>query len=99
MLGLTKLYAGSNSRILVWFIITLTLVELFTLFDAYFFQSTKSFISPLQRNDIQNCDMTYSYPKYIEIDNVDSTFSLKYRLFIYRDGYRDSDTVKKNILS
>ncbi|GAA5797204.1 hypothetical protein HPULCUR_002584 [Helicostylum pulchrum] len=37
--------------------------------------------------------MTFSYPKYIEIDNVVSTFSLKYKLYIYRDGYRDSDTL------
>ncbi|KAI8094669.1 PGAP1-like protein-domain-containing protein [Thamnidium elegans] len=37
--------------------------------------------------------MTYSYPKYIEIDNVESTFSSKYKLYIYRDGYRDSDTL------
>lgn len=66
------------------------------MFDSYFFQHTKSFISPLQRKDIQNCAMTYSSPNYFEIDAIGSKFAGKYKLYIYRDGYRDDNTVSFN---
>lgn len=100
MLGLTRLYPSPKSkRLVVGSLITLTLLCLIALFDAYFLQRTKSFISPLQRNDIQNCAMTYSYPKYNRVEHVPSPLATKYKLYIYRDGYRDSDTVTKTKLS
>ncbi|KAI9353993.1 PGAP1-like protein-domain-containing protein [Pilaira anomala] len=37
--------------------------------------------------------MTYSYPKYNRVEHVRSPLATKYKLYIYRDGYRDSDTL------
>lgn len=76
-------------------IILATVTVLVTMFDAYFLQRAKALISPLQRNDLQNCVMSYSYATYIDIAEVDSKFNGKYRLKLFRDGYRDDNRVNK----
>ncbi|KAI7878366.1 PGAP1-like protein-domain-containing protein [Mucor mucedo] len=40
--------------------------------------------------------MTYSSPNYFEIAGVDSKLAEKYKLYIYRDGYRDDNSVSCN---
>ncbi|CAO3607334.1 unnamed protein product [Mucor hiemalis] len=72
-------------------IILATVTVLVTMFDAYFLQRAKALISPLQRNNLQNCVMSYSYATYIDIAEVDSKFNGKYRLKLFRDGYRDDN--------
>lgn len=97
--GLTP-SSRQNSRLVnitIWTIITFTVVVLLGMFDSYFLHrpETKSLISPLQRNDVQNCVMTYSYPTFIEIDQPrpNSPLSKKYKLYLYRDGYLDNERV------
>lgn len=91
--GITPISRQKSRVVLTWTLISFTLVMLFAMIDSYFFQRTKAYISPLQRQDIQNCAMTYSSPNYFEIAAVDSKFAEKYKLYIYRDGYRDDNTV------
>lgn len=76
-------------KVAIGIIVIATMAVLATMFDAYFLQRAKGVISPLQRSDLQNCVMSYSYATYIDIDEVDSKFSAKYRLKLFRDGYRD----------
>ncbi len=72
-------------------LITLTSLVLFVMFDSFLFHlpTLSSVISPLQRQDMQNCAMTYSYPTFIKIDSPSSSFSKKYTLYLYREGYLD----------
>lgn len=79
-----------------------TIVVMFLMFDSFFLQlpQTRSFISPLQNQDVQNCVMSYSYPTFYEVKSPESQFSKKYKLYLYREGNIDSPdhvyTLKKN---
>lgn len=94
--GITPISRQKSRVVLTWTLISFTIVMLSAMFDSYFFQRSKIYISPLQRQDKQNCAMTYSSPNYFEIAGVESKLAEKYKLYIYRDGYKDDNNVSSN---
>lgn len=45
---------------------------------------------------MHSCDMTYIYPTYIRVEHQPkTTFSKKYTLYLYREGFVDSEQVSK----
>lgn len=56
----------------------------------------KLYTHPLQRKDVHSCEMTYIYPNYYRVQpQPNSRLSKKYTLYLYREGYVDSEQVKK----
>ncbi|CEI91944.1 hypothetical protein RMCBS344292_06220 [Rhizopus microsporus] len=54
--------------------------------------SQKLSISQTQRKAMHSCDMTYIYPTYIRVEHQPkTTFSKKYTLYLYREGFIDSE--------
>lgn len=55
----------------------------------------KLYTHPLQRKDVHSCEMTYIYPNYYRVQpQPNSRLSKKYTLYLYREGYVDSEQVK-----
>ncbi|KAI9481388.1 MAG: PGAP1-like protein-domain-containing protein [Benjaminiella poitrasii] len=97
-LGLTRYEVSRKSRYervringIIGFVVLTTLLVMFVMLDSFSLHlpSTSAVISPLQRQDVQNCVMSYSYPTFFEIESPNSTFSKKYKLYLYREGYLD----------
>ncbi|KAG1501477.1 hypothetical protein G6F46_003628 [Rhizopus delemar] len=52
----------------------------------------KLYTHPLQRKDVHSCEMTYIYPNYYRVQpQPNSRLSKKYTLYLYREGYVDSE--------
>lgn len=94
MLGFTKLEFSrrkTRTNLIIWTFIIGTVLILFAMIDSFYLH----LLDTLQRHDHQNCAMSYAYPTFTEIENKpNSTFSNKYKLYLYREGYVDrSDQV------
>ncbi|KAI8370077.1 PGAP1-like protein-domain-containing protein [Choanephora cucurbitarum] len=96
MLGFTKIESLQKPKYplaTLWVLGTSTLIILLAILDSFLLHRSEvsSVISPLQRHDIQSCEMSYAYPMFFEVDRQkpESTLSKKYRLYLYREGDLD----------
>ncbi|RCH99265.1 GPI inositol deacylase, partial [Rhizopus stolonifer] len=94
MLGFTVL--GSPPKYLwlkLGLLISATLVILLIILDSFLLHRPEllSIVSRLQRQDVQNCVMSYAYPMFFEINQPkpNSALSQKYKLYLYREGHLD----------
>ncbi|KAK4514962.1 uncharacterized protein ATC70_002569 [Mucor velutinosus] len=89
LLGFTRLEKPRRAAHTHWILFALvvgTILALFAMVDSFYLHLFKS----AQRQEQQQCAMSYAYPTFTEITNKpNSALSAKYKLYLYREGYLD----------